>query len=80
MPQRLVKPLLALLVAALVCGSLASVLPAYAAASESGAALVVGPLTRDDLKTVLALALARPRMLALNQLEDGSALPDEVYA
>lgn len=56
------------------------VLPAFAAASESGAALVVGPLTRDDLKTVLALALARPRMLALNQLEDGSALPDEVYA
>jgi hypothetical protein len=56
------------------------VLPAFAAASESGAALVVGPLTRDDLKTVLALALARPRMLALNQLEDGAALPDEVYA
>jgi uncharacterized protein len=56
------------------------VLPAFAAASESGAALVVGPLTRDDLKIVLALALARPRMLALNQQEDGSALPDEVYA
>ena len=56
------------------------VLPAFAAASESGAALVVGPLTRDDLKTVLALALTRPRMLALNQLEDGSALPDDVYA
>ena len=56
------------------------VLPAFAAAVESGAALVVGPLTRDDLKTVLALALARPRMLALNQQEDGSALPDGVYA
>jgi outer membrane PBP1 activator LpoA protein len=56
------------------------VLPAFAAASESGAALVVGPLTRDDLKIVLALALARPRMLALNQQEDGSALPDDVYA
>jgi outer membrane PBP1 activator LpoA protein len=56
------------------------VLPAFAAASESGAALVVGPVTRDDLKTVLALALARPRMLALNQQEEGSALPDEVYA
>ena len=50
------------------------VLPAFAAAAESGAALVVGPLTRDDLKTVLALALTRPRMLALNQQEDGSAL------
>jgi outer membrane PBP1 activator LpoA protein len=56
------------------------VLPAFAAAAESGAALVVGPLTRDDLKTVLALALTRPRMLALNQQEDGSALPDQVYA
>ena len=56
------------------------VLPAFAAAAESGAALVVGPLTHDDLKTVLALALTRPRMLALNQQEDGSALPDQVYA
>jgi len=56
------------------------VLPALAAAVESGAALAVGPLTRDDLKTVLALALARPRMLALNQQEDGSALPEGVYA
>ncbi len=56
------------------------VLPAFAAAADSGAALVVGPLTRDDLKTVVALALARPRMLALNQLDDGSVLPDEAYA
>ena len=56
------------------------VLPAFATAAESGAALVVGPLTRDDLKTVLALALARPRTLALNQQEDGGALPNEVYA
>ena len=56
------------------------VLPAFAAATASGAALIVGPLTRDDLKTVLALARARPRMLALNQLDDGSALPPEAYA
>jgi hypothetical protein len=56
------------------------VLPAFATAAEAGAALVVGPLTRDDLKTVLALAPARPRMLALNQLDDGSALPQEAYA
>jgi uncharacterized protein len=55
------------------------VLPAFAAAAESGAALVVGPLTRDDLKTVLALALARPRTLALNQQEDSGVLPDDVY-
>jgi uncharacterized protein len=56
------------------------VLPAFAAAADSGAALVVGPLTRDDLKTVLALAPAKPRMLALNQPDDGSALPTEAYA
>jgi outer membrane PBP1 activator LpoA protein len=56
------------------------VLPAFGAGTESGPALIVGPLTRDDLKTVLALAPARPRMLALNQLDDGSALPAEAYA
>jgi uncharacterized protein len=56
------------------------VLPAFAAATESGAALIVGPLTRDDVKTVLALAPARPRVLVLNQPEDGSPLPDDVYA
>jgi uncharacterized protein len=56
------------------------VLPAFASAAASGAALIVGPLTRDDVKTVLALALIRPRVLVLNQPEDGSALPAEVYA
>jgi outer membrane PBP1 activator LpoA protein len=56
------------------------VLPAFAAAAESGAALIVGPLTRDDVKTVLAMALTRPRVLVLNQPEDGSVLPDDVYA
>jgi len=56
------------------------VLPAFAAEADAGAGLIVGPLTRDDLKTVLALAPERARMLALNQLDDGSALPDEAYA
>jgi outer membrane PBP1 activator LpoA protein len=56
------------------------VLPAVAAAVDAGARLIVGPLTRDDLKTVLALAPARPRMLALNQPDDGSPLPPETYA
>lgn len=56
------------------------VLPAFAAAADAGVALIVGPLTRDDLKTVLTFALARPRMLALNQLDDGSPLPPEAYA
>jgi len=56
------------------------VLPAFAAASESGAALIVGPLIRDDVTTVLALAPTRPRVLVLNQAEVGSRLPDDVYA
>jgi outer membrane PBP1 activator LpoA protein len=56
------------------------VLPALAVAADAGVALVVGPLTRDDLKTVIAMAPSRPRMLALNQPDDGSPLPDNTYA
>ncbi|HKW79853.1 MAG TPA: penicillin-binding protein activator, partial [Casimicrobiaceae bacterium] len=56
------------------------VLPAFAAAAQRGAALAVGPLTRDDLKTVLTMAPRRPRTLALNQTDDGEPLPDAVYA
>jgi hypothetical protein len=56
------------------------VLPAFAAAAQSGVALAVGPLTRDDLKIVLAMSPLRPRMLALNQTDDGATLPDGVYA
>jgi len=56
------------------------VLPAFAEAAAAGAEVAVGPLTRDDLRTVLSLALERPRMLALNQREDGGVLPNEVYA
>jgi outer membrane PBP1 activator LpoA protein len=56
------------------------VLPAVAAAVDLGARLIVGPLTRDDLKSVLALAPVRPRMLALNQTDDGSPLPPDTYA
>jgi len=55
------------------------VLPAIAAAEASGIGLVVGPLTRDDLKTVLAMASARSRLLALNQSDDGMALPRDTY-
>jgi hypothetical protein len=56
------------------------VLPAFAAAAQSGVALAVGPLTRDDLKTVLSMSPLRPRMLALNQADDGAPLPSGVYA
>jgi uncharacterized protein len=56
------------------------VLPAFAAAAQSGVALAVGPLTRDDLKTVLTMSPLRPRMLALNQSDEGAPLPAGVYA
>ncbi len=56
------------------------VLPAFAAAAQSGVALAVGPLTRDDLKIVLAMSPLRPRMLALNQSDEGAPLPGGVYA
>ncbi len=56
------------------------VLTALSVASDAGVALVVGPLTRDDLKTVIAMAPSHPRMLALNQTDDGSPLPDDGYA
>ena len=56
------------------------VLPAFALADRSGVALVVGPLTRDDLKTVVAMTLAHPRMLALNQTDDGAPMPADTYS
>jgi outer membrane PBP1 activator LpoA protein len=56
------------------------VLSAFAAAAQSGVALAVGPLTRDDLKTVLAMSPLRPRMLALNQSDEAAPLPAGVYA
>ena len=56
------------------------VLPAFAAAARSGVALAVGPLTRDDLKTVLAMSPLRPRMLALNQIDEETPLPAGVFA
>jgi hypothetical protein len=56
------------------------VLPAFTAAAQADPALVIGPLTRDDLKTVITLAPLQPRMLALNQPEEGTPLPEHAYA
>jgi uncharacterized protein len=56
------------------------VLAAVDAARRANVALMVGPLTRDDVKMVLAMSPQRPRMLALNQSDDGVALPDDAYA
>lgn len=56
------------------------VLNAFEAAREAGATVVVGPLLRDDLRTVAQLALALPNTVALNQLDDGTAeAPANLY-
>ena len=56
------------------------VLGAFELARSRGVRIVVGPLLRDDLKT---LAIADPEIpwtIALNQLEDRSSLPPAVYS
>lgn len=56
------------------------VLEAFDQARARGVRVVVGPLLRDDLKT---LALADPEIpwtIALNQLEDRTPLPSTVYS
>jgi len=55
------------------------VLGAFEAAKLSGARVVVGPLVRDDLRALAASTEPLPLTLALNQLDDASALPPQVY-
>ncbi len=55
------------------------VLLAFEAARASGARIIVGPLVRDDVRTVASMSLEMPTTLALNQLDDVSALPPNLY-
>lgn len=55
------------------------VLPAFAKAQEAGARVIVGPLVRDDLKAVATAGLDLPPTIALNQLDDGTPLPRNMY-
>jgi outer membrane PBP1 activator LpoA protein len=55
------------------------VLTAIARAREAEARLIVGPLVRDDLRTVATSRIDLPWMIALNQLDDGTPLPAHVY-
>jgi uncharacterized protein len=52
---------------------------AFEAARKSGARVIVGPLVRDDLKVIAQADIELPWTLALNQLEDASALPLRVF-
>ncbi|MBK9117764.1 MAG: penicillin-binding protein activator [Betaproteobacteria bacterium] len=55
------------------------VLPAIEAAQAAGAKVIVGPLTRDDVRVVASMALELPYTIVLNQLDDGAAAPPRLY-
>jgi outer membrane PBP1 activator LpoA protein len=55
------------------------VLGAFEAARKSGAKVIVGPLVRDDLRTVEQANLDLPWTLALNQREDAASGPIQLY-
>jgi outer membrane PBP1 activator LpoA protein len=56
------------------------VIQAFDAARERGVRVIVGPLVRDDLKTLSIAGGEWPLTLALNQLDDGSPLPPNTYS
>lgn len=55
------------------------VLTAFEAAQAAGAKVIVGPLVRDDLKVVAAMTLEIPYTIALNQLDEGTETPANLY-
>ena len=53
---------------------------AFEQARATGARVIVGPLVRDDVKTIARRRYRRCRStLALNQLDDGTPLPPNMY-
>lgn len=55
------------------------VLAAFARARAAGAKVIVGPLLRDDVKTLADGERDLPWTIALNQPDEGVALPPRVY-
>jgi outer membrane PBP1 activator LpoA protein len=55
------------------------VIPAFESALQRGVRVAVGPLVRDDLKTLAISGARLPWTLALNQLEDATPLPRAIY-
>jgi len=55
------------------------VLDAFGKAKTAGARVIIGPLVRDDVKAVAAAALDFAPIIALNQLDEGTALPPSMY-
>ena len=56
------------------------VVAAFEAARARGVRVAVGPLVRDDLKTLALAGCDLPWTLALNQLDDGTPMPAAIYA
>jgi outer membrane PBP1 activator LpoA protein len=52
---------------------------AFDKAREAGARVIVGPLLRDDVRVIVAAAAELPPTIALNQLDDTTALPSNIY-
>lgn len=55
------------------------VLSAFEAAQRAGARVIVGPLVRDDLKVVAAMAIDLPFTIALNQFDEAAGPPPTLY-
>ncbi len=55
------------------------VLTAFEAARATGARVIVGPLVRDDVRTVASLSLDLPMTLVLNQLDELADTPSTLY-
>ena len=55
------------------------VLAGFSRAKDAGARVIVGPLIRDDMKTVVDAGLDLPPTIALNQLDEGVPLPTRMY-
>jgi outer membrane PBP1 activator LpoA protein len=56
------------------------VIPSFDAARDRGVRVIVGPLVRDDLKTLGIAGGQWPTTIALNQLDDGSPLPSNTWS
>lgn len=52
---------------------------AFEKARAGGARVIVGPLVRDDLKSIVDSGLELPVTIALNQLDDAGPMPPRLY-
>jgi outer membrane PBP1 activator LpoA protein len=55
------------------------VLAAFDAAQKAGARVIVGPLVRDDLKVLAAMAIELPYTIALNQFDEAAGPPPTLF-